>query len=40
MTAGIDMAYAIATTLKIITDKLDQPAIPTIICTDSYSLYE
>ena len=27
-------------TLKIITDRLELPVIPTIVCTDSYSLYE
>jgi hypothetical protein len=40
MVAGVDMAYAISTTLKMITDQLNFPAIPTIVCTDSYSLYE
>ena len=40
MVAGVDMAYAISTTLKMITHQLNFPAIPTIICTDSYSLYE
>jgi hypothetical protein len=34
------MAIAIGTTLKIITDRLKLPVIPTIVCTDSYSLYE
>jgi len=40
MTAGVDMAYALSTTLKMVTDQLDLPTIPTIVCTDSYSLYE
>lgn len=40
MVAGVDMAYALSTTLKMITDQLDLPAMPTIVCTDSYSLYE
>ncbi|OBR02159.1 Aurora kinase 2 splicing [Colletotrichum higginsianum IMI 349063] len=40
MVAGIDMAYAISTTLRMITDRLSLPPIPTIVCTDSYSLYE
>ena len=34
------MAIAIRTTLKIITDRLELPVIPTIMCTDLYSLYE
>jgi len=40
MVAGVDMAYALSTTLKMVTDQLELPAIPTIVCTDSYSLYE
>lgn len=40
MTAGVDMAYAIGTTIKMVTQQLDLPTVPTIVCTDSYSLYE
>jgi hypothetical protein len=40
MVAGTDTAFAIGSTLKMITEQLDLPAIPTIVCTDSYSLYE
>lgn len=40
MVAGADMAYAIASTLQMITDRLNLPKIPMILCTDSYSLYE
>ncbi|KAF9877272.1 hypothetical protein CkaCkLH20_04972 [Colletotrichum karsti] len=40
MAAGVDMAYAIATTLKVITTRLGISTIPTIVCTDSYLLYE
>jgi len=40
MVGRVDMAIAIGTTLKIITDQLELPAIPTIMCTDLYSLYE
>ena len=40
MVAGIDMTFAIGSTLKMITEQLGLPAIPTIVCTDSYSLYE
>jgi hypothetical protein len=40
MVQGADMAYAISTTLAMITDQLDIPQIPTILCTDSFSLYE
>ena len=34
------MAIAIRTTLKIITDRLELPIIPIIVCTDLYSLYK
>ena len=37
---GFDLGIALATTLKIVTDQLNLPAIPLIVCTDSYSLYE
>jgi hypothetical protein len=37
---GTDMAFAIRSTLKMITNNLGLPAIPIIVCTDSYSLYE
>ena len=40
MVSGVDMAIAIGTTLKLITDRLAIPMIPLIVCTDSYSLYE
>ncbi len=40
MVAGVDMAYALSSTLNLITARLDLPPIPTVICTDSYSLYE
>ena len=40
MVGGVDMAITIRTTLKMITDRLELPVIPTIVCTDSYSLYE
>jgi hypothetical protein len=40
MVAGIDIAYAISSTLKLITTQLELPDIVTIVCTDSYSLYE
>ena len=40
MAGGVDMSFAIGTTLKMITDRLELPVIPTIVCTDSYSLYE
>jgi hypothetical protein len=40
MVAGADMAYAISSTLKMITSQLDLPDILTIVCTDSFSLYE
>ncbi|TID02815.1 hypothetical protein CH35J_003388 [Colletotrichum higginsianum] len=34
------MAFTINATLKMITDRPDLLTIPTIVCTDSYSLYE
>jgi len=34
------MVIAIGTTLKIIIDRLELPAIPIIVCTNSYSLYK
>jgi hypothetical protein len=40
MVAGVDMAYALSTTLQMITARLKLPIIPTVVCTDSYSLYE
>jgi hypothetical protein len=40
MIGGVDMAIAINTTIKIITDELRFTAIPTVVYTDSYSLYE
>ena len=40
MVAGVDIVYTIATTVKMITDQLDLPTIPTIVCTDLYSLYK
>jgi len=38
--SGVNIAIAIRTTLKIITDRLELPIIPTIIYTDLYSLYK
>ena len=40
MVSGVDIAIAILTTLKIITERLGLPLIPLVVCTDSYSLYE
>jgi hypothetical protein len=40
MVAGADLAYAIGSTIAKITNKLDLPPIPIIVCTNSYSLYE
>lgn len=40
MVHGIDIAIAISTTLNMITQQLNLNDIPTIICTDSFSLYE
>jgi hypothetical protein len=40
MVAGTDISFAISFTLKIITEQLKLPAIPTIVCTDSFLLYK
>ena len=40
MVHGFDIGLAIATTLRMITDRLGIPSVPVILCTDSYSLYE
>ena len=40
MVAGVDMAYALSTTLRRITRHLRLPPTQTVVCTDSYSLYE
>ena len=40
MVSGVNMAIAIGTTLKIITDRLELPIIPIIVYTDLYSLYK
>ena len=34
------MAIAIKTTLKMIIDQFELPVIPTIVCTNLYSLYK
>jgi hypothetical protein len=38
--SGVNIVIAIGTTLKIITDQLKLPAIPTIVYTNLYSLYK
>jgi hypothetical protein len=40
MAGGVDMAVAVNTTIKMITDQLGFSHPVIIICTDSYSLYE
>jgi hypothetical protein len=40
MVAGTDISFAISFTLKMITEQLELPAILTIVCTDSFLLYE
>ncbi|KAJ6019518.1 hypothetical protein N7522_001585 [Penicillium canescens] len=40
MVGGVDMAIVIGTAIKMIMDQLGFGKIPTIVCTDSYSLYE
>jgi len=38
--AGADLAYAISSTIAKVIEQLELLAIPIIVCTDSYSLYE
>jgi hypothetical protein len=38
--AGVDIAYTLVLTLRIITAYLGLLIVPTIVCTDLYSLYE
>ncbi|KAF1964003.1 hypothetical protein BU23DRAFT_585789 [Bimuria novae-zelandiae CBS 107.79] len=40
MVNGFDIGIAIATTLQIIIERLSLPAVPLVVCTDLYSLYE
>jgi hypothetical protein len=40
MVGGVDMSYAIGSTISMIMEQLELPNMPTIVCTDSYSLYE
>ena len=40
MVDGFDIGIVLSSTLQLITDQLDCPRIPLVICTDSYSLYE
>ena len=40
MVSRVDIAVAIRTTLKMITDQLKLPVIPIIVYTDLYSLYK
>lgn len=40
MVAGVDIALALTSTLEAIVRHVGLPSIPTIVCTDSYSLYE
>ena len=40
MVNGFNIGIAIATTLRMVTERLGLPLIPLVICTDSYSLYE
>jgi len=40
MALGVDLLISLKTTLDMITKQLGFPDIPTVICTDSFSLYE
>jgi hypothetical protein len=40
MSVGVDIAYAIGSTLNMVTKQLDLPTILIVVCTDSYSLYK
>ena len=37
---GVNIAIAINTTIKIVTNQLRLPLTPIIVCTDSYLLYK
>ena len=40
MAVGVDIAISILTTLVMVTQRLKMEGIPTVVCTDSLSLYE
>ncbi|EED13594.1 hypothetical protein TSTA_098510 [Talaromyces stipitatus ATCC 10500] len=40
LTTGFNYGITLASTIKMITDHLNLPTIPVVVCTDSYSLYE
>lgn len=40
MTAGVDLAIVLKTTLTTVADRLDCPRIPLVVLTDSRSLYD
>ena len=40
MAHGVDITIAIKSTLNVIMDRLSLPHVPTVVCTDSLSLYE
>jgi hypothetical protein len=40
MASGFDSAAVVSATLHIITNQLELPRVPLVVCTDSYSLYE
>jgi hypothetical protein len=40
MVGGVNISFAISSTLTIIIKQLGLFTIPIIVCTDSYSLYE
>jgi hypothetical protein len=40
MVAGVDIVFAICSTYNLIFKQLELDEIPTIVCTDSFSLYE
>jgi polyhydroxyalkanoate synthesis regulator phasin len=40
MVAGVDMAIVLSQTLGAIMKQLRLPPLPTVVCTDSYSLYD
>ena len=40
MAAGVNIAISILTTLAMVTQRLKIEGIPTVVCTDSLSLYK
>lgn len=40
LSTGFDQGFTLASTVRMVTDRLHMPPIPIVVWTDSYSLYE